>query len=124
MLASYTYYLGDVMVEVIGSAINYPAAPNVDETLNWPTDVIFMNTGVMMVTGVVWKLSRPPVRLPDGRIQVQLRAPTGRSTVTFNVPADFVSVPIWNVGSPVPIPVVEDPPTPADPPPYEPPVNP
>jgi len=105
----YTYTLGSCVVEVVGTAINYPEQPDPDNALNRSTAVLSMGTPVRMANGAVWSVWRPPGMLQTGGIQVQLKG-VQRSTVTFNVTPDCLEEPIWNVGYPVPVPPPEPPP--------------
>jgi hypothetical protein len=119
--SGYTYDLGGCVVEVVGTAINYPAQPDPQTALNWPTAQLYMGIPVLMANNAVWSVWRPPGRLPDGRVQVQLKG-TLRSTMTLNVPVDCLDLPIWNVGYAVPVPDPEPDPEPVPSPEPPPPV--
>lgn len=93
---------GGVPIEVVGPARVLPASPHDNDTFNWPTDRLEIGTKVEMRSGASWRVSRPPVRLSNARVRLVFRQPGRKLSAAFNVPADAISEPIWNVGQPLP----------------------
>lgn len=118
------HLVGDVELEVVGSALNLPAQPNDNPDFNWATTELSMNKLVWMVNGSQWRVSRPPVVLQDARYRVVLQQPGRTAQVTLVVPADRTEDAIWNLGIPHPVPEpveeVENPDAPTDPDPVTP----
>jgi hypothetical protein len=114
-----------VALEVANNAQVFPAQgdPDHPEWL-WPTTAIAYNMMVVMDNGESWTLKRPPVRLADSRIQVYLYKRGTSQISVFNVPAESVDVPIWNMGREYQPPAPQPAPTPVDNPVVDPPQNP
>jgi hypothetical protein len=124
------YLLGGVTVDITSVPLMLPAQPSEDDpSLNWPTQTVSSGTQVRMVNGTLWRILRPPVTLPDGRVTFDLGQGGNRPVkLSLAVPADSLAVPIWQSNVPVPVPEPEPDPEPPvfvpDAPPPETPANP
>lgn len=120
------YVLGGVALEIVGTLTLPPAQP-VEDPPAWPTDLLDINTPVVMLNGSLWRVLRRPEAREDPRILVELRHPQKASQrVSLLVPLGEESTPIWNTGQPLPEPPPPPgpEPIPVEPPPFEPPVSP